>query len=381
MSPIRFAGAALLMGAFWSAPAQSTSMPSYWRYAHPDARFLIGADVKSLLGSPLGAVLKQRLAGGTFSTNATGDEIDLLYSIDRILVSSPGSPTEFSSARQPDMVVAVQGSFDAAKVRKIVAGKGSKKSYRGIEMWTDNTPGSKGMVAIASPQVLLFGDQRSLHAAIDNYASASAAKAYDPVFLRGAELAPIYDLWLVGEAPPNALAGGGAPQMAAFEKVKSFEMGLSFKTGVDFQFNMNADSEENAKTLAQGLAGLMAFAAASKADDPQIGEMMKRIRFGNAGAQAQIAASWSLAEVESGINSLQAQILGSAADAFSSIQARPAVKGGTGWEVKAAPARATVANADPRPAAPPEPPQPAGPLKVRILNADGGNKEVVISQP
>ena len=169
--------------------------------------------------------------------------------------------------------------------------------------------------------------------------------------------------------------------MAAFEKVKSFELGMSFKTGVDLQFNMNAGTEEDAKTLAQGLAGLMAFAAASKTDDPQVADMMKRIRFGNAGAQAQIAASWSIAEVESGLGSLQAQLMGGAKDAFSSIQARPAVKGGAVWNVNMAPGKSTIANADPQPTAIAQPAPPAGPLKVKIMNAEGGNKEVVISQP
>lgn len=381
MKLLRIAALSLAVGSLWKAAPQSASMPSYWRYAHPEAKFLVGIDFKSLSNSPLGAKLKSQLtSSGMFKTNATADEMELLWTVERILISSPGSPASFTSKSQPDMVVAVQGNFDQAKIRKIAAGRVAKKSYRGVELWTDKSAPSKGLFAFVNPQLLLFGDQRSLYAAIDHHASANAAKAYDPIFLRGAELAPLYDIWLVGEAPPHSLAGGGAPQMAAFEKVKSFEMGMSFKTGVDLQFNMNASTEEEAKTLAQGLSGLMAFAAASKTDDPQVADMMKRIRFGNAGAQAQIAASWSLAEVETGMQSLQSQFMRGTADALSAVQARPAVKGGAGWNVNVT-GKPTVANADPQPAAAAAPAQPAGPLKVRILNAEDGNKEIIISQP
>ena len=44
MSLLRVAGLSLVLGLLWKAAPQSASLPTYWRYAHPDAKFLVGLD-------------------------------------------------------------------------------------------------------------------------------------------------------------------------------------------------------------------------------------------------------------------------------------------------------------------------------------------------
>lgn len=386
---VRIAALVLLgCGWLWAEP-QSASLPTHWRYAHPEAKVLMGLDVRGILNSPLGQKLFQEIKsmGGQWTSSANAEEMALFQGIDRVFVSAPAQTSMMQPSAQKEVVIAIQGGFDLAKLRKMAAPKAQKKLYKGIEMWSETAPqpGKADMVlAMVSPNLLLLGDPGSLRAAIDNHAAAGPEKAYDPVFLRATELAPLYELWFVGNVPPKALAGEGAgggagPNfLAGFDSVESFEAGLSMKQGMQLQFNLNAQSPADASKMAQGLAGMMMFASASQADKPELGEFLKRVKFGSAGAQVQVSAAWSQAELEAGVKQIQARAMKSMSDPMAAVPTRPAANGAVEWNVAPqTPARATIANAEP--VQPVEPAPPAGPLTVKILNADGGSKELVIS--
>lgn len=382
--------ALILLGCGWLvAEPQSASLPTYWRYAHPDAKVLMGLDVRGILNSPLGQKLFQEIKamGGKWTSSASGDEMALFQGIDRVFISAPAQTSMMQPSAPKEAVIAIQGAFDLAKLRKMAAPKAQKKLYKGIEVWSETAPqpGKADMVlAMVSPQLLLLGDPRSLRAAIDNHAAAGPEKAYDPVFLRATELAPLYELWFVGNIPPKSLAGesaegGAGPSfLAGFDSVESFEAGISMKQGMQLQFNLNAQSPNDASKMAQGLAGMMMFASAAQADNPELGEFLKRVKFGSAGAQVQVSAAWSQAELESGMKQIQARAMKSMGDPTAAVPTRPAANGAAEWNVAPQnPGRATIANAEPvQPVAPAE---PAGPLTVKILNAEGGSKELVIS--
>ena len=46
------------------AASGSTSMPSFWRYAHPDAKALIGVEWNRILHSSVGTEIRQKLHEG-----------------------------------------------------------------------------------------------------------------------------------------------------------------------------------------------------------------------------------------------------------------------------------------------------------------------------
>jgi hypothetical protein len=159
--------------------------------------------------------------------------------------------------------------------------------------------------------------------------------------------------------------------------VESFEAGVSVKQGMQLQFNLNAQSPADASKIAQGLAGMMMFATASQSDSPELGEFLKRVKFGSAGAQVQVSAAWTQPELEAGLKQMQARVT-AGTKSMANVPVRPAASGATEWNVAPqTPVHGTIANAEP--VTPVEPPQPAGPLTVKILNADGGNKELTIS--
>ncbi|MEP7367137.1 MAG: hypothetical protein ABI972_28080, partial [Acidobacteriota bacterium] len=205
--------------------------------------------------------------------------------------------------------------------------------------------------------------------------------AYDPVFLRATELAPLYEVWFVGNIPPKALAGGedGAPNpFSGLDSVESFEAGVSVKQGMQLQFNLNAQSPADASKIAQGLAGMMMLATASQSSSPELGDLLKRVKFGSAGTQVQVSAAWNQPELESGIKQMQARLAAGTTNPMASVPVRPAANGAAEWNVaQQEPAKSTIANAEPP--APVEPSKPAGPLTVKILNAEGGSRELIIS--
>ncbi|MBN8731085.1 MAG: hypothetical protein J0L64_11120 [Acidobacteria bacterium] len=380
-----FAVALVLGASSLGAEPQSASLPTYWRYSHPEAKVLMGVDVRGILNSPLGQKLFQEMKsmGGAWTSSASAEDMELLQGIERVFLSAPAQAGNLSGAVQREAVVAIQGTFDPARLRRMLGARGKRSSYKGVEMWSESGSSAKAVgaqLAIVSPQVILIGDSASLRAAIDHHASADPNRAYDPVFLRATEMAPLYEIWFVGNIPPKSLTGDGAAPagpMAAFDTVESFEAGISIKQGMQLQFNLNTVSPAEASKIAQGLAGMMMFATAAQADTPELGEFLKRVKFGSAGAQVQVSALWSQAELESGMKQMQARVKQALPGALAAVPTRPAASGVSDWNVAPAASRPTVANAEP--AYTPEPPPPAGPLTVKILNAEGGNKEVVIN--
>ncbi|MBK7928677.1 MAG: hypothetical protein IPJ98_14645 [Bryobacterales bacterium] len=345
----------------------------------------MGLDVRGILNSPLGQKLFQEMKslGGKWTSNASAEEMELLQGIERVFLSAPAQAGNLTAAAQREAVVAIQGTFDPNRLRRMLGARGKRSSYKGVEMWTESRSpvGAAGaQMAIVSPQVILLGDNASLRAAIDHHASADPNRAYDPVFLRATEMAPLYEVWFVGNIPPKSLTGDGAAApgpMSAFDSVESFEAGISIKQGMQLQFNLNTPSPAEASKIAQGLAGMMMFATAAQADTPELGEFLKRVKFGSAGAQVQVSALWTQGELESGMKQMQARVQQAMPGAMANVPTRPAASGVSEWNVAPSASRTTVANAEPAYTSEPSP--PAGPLTVKILNAEGGSKEVVIS--
>lgn len=381
----RFALAMLVGAGILGAEPQSASLPTHWRYSHPEAKVLMGIDVRGVLNSPLGQKLMQEIKsiGGKWTSNATNEEMELLQGIERVFLSAPAQSGDSSGAMQRAAVVALQGTFDPSRLRRMLSARGKRQNYKGVELWSESkvsVGGAGAQLAMVSPQLLLIGDTASLRAAIDNHASADPSRAYDPIFLRATEMAPLYEVWFVGNTPPGQLAGTAAASagpFAAFQNVESFEAGISIKQGMQLQFNLNTPTPAEASKIAQGLAGMMMFATAAQADTPELGEFLKRVKFGSAGAQVQVSAAWSQAELESGVRQMQARLKQAAANPMASVPTRPTASGVADWNVAPAASRPTIANAEPAIQA--EPPAPVGPLTVKILNAEGGSKEVVIS--
>ena len=353
----------LLGGTALGLSAQSTSLPTFWRYSHPDAKALVGIDVKSIGESPFGTRLLKEFAEAGFKAKAQAEGFDFLNETERLLLSSPGTAPGAGKNSAP-FVIALQGRFDLPKIRAFVKSKGATRSfYKKVELLSpeDGAKGQDFVMALVGPQTIVVGDPASVKAALDHHSAADVSASANPLYQRAVELAGIHDVWFTSEVSPSSLSEGN-PAMAMFAEVQGFEGGLSFRSGLGLEVILNTASSEGAQKLAGGVQALLQMAALG-ADQEGAGgkranpaELLKKLRVGSDATQVKFALSFDQAELDRGIDEMKASFRTSATQTVAGIQTRP---GQTAPAVK------------PQPEI-----DPATPLVIKIYNSDGGTREI-----
>jgi len=225
----------LLAPISWAATT-SVSMPALWRYAHPDAKALIGIEWRRIVNSPIGQEIRQKL---TQSGMSGLKGMDLIDQIDRVFISSPGNPAG-ASQDQPPAVIAVQGAFNLDEIRKLAADKMTgSATYHSIEILEQRQKGEDPMaLALVDPRTLLLGDGGSVRAAIDHYFAEDPGQAANPLFLRASELAAANDIWVVAAASPSDFSKDGMKQAPFLNDVNRIEAGISLRDGLGLELNL-----------------------------------------------------------------------------------------------------------------------------------------------
>lgn len=362
--------------------AQSVSMPMWWRYSHPEARTIIGADVKAIVSSPLGQRLSQEFSqmaagfGAKVTSSSAGTKgMELLHSIDRVVISAPGSLSP-AKANPPSAVVLLHGQFDLASIRQFVSSEGAVRNwYRKTEIWRDQKQSAgKLMMAVLDAQTLMLGDEASLRKSLDSQAG-GVHPGTNPLLRRAAELASQADFWMVSAVPPNSLGGAQTPMAAMFESVGSFELGVSMRQGLDVSVNLNHESPESAAQMESAIRALVQLGL-SQQKDPQIQALFHdRIRIAADGPQVQLAARWSQPELDAALSSMRSRVMAQAGPRTGRDRRPPGPVTPAAWpepEIAVTPNRTPVI--EPAEAA------PKGPLKVRIMNAEGGTREIDLTK-
>jgi len=342
----------LLCLASVTALAQPISHPTFWRYIHPQAKTLIGVDVRAVSQSSLFKKIANDFEKSGWKQQITQQGLNFVEDIDQILISSPTLP---SNSRQLDgaaVVVALQGRFQLDKLRASVTGKGAKAaSYKGVPLLLQDGK-TDIILALISPQLLVLGDPKSLHAAIDQYETSLPALSSEPMFQRATELATLYDVWLVSDVPPGA--GSPSPATQMLQQVRGVEGGISFRDGLTLELNLQTDSPDKARELTDGVGVLLQFATMGPQQDPMLKDLVQRLRIQTDDTRASFAILWKQDEVIKMVDEIKTRVVHTAFGAPSG-------------PVPAAP-----------PLPDPEPKPPAGPLVVKIFGMDEGTREVVI---
>ncbi len=351
--------------------AGSTSHPSFWRYAHPQAKVLVGVEWQRLANAPLVAQIKQQFQKDMGGLKLAGlpqiPELSFLSGVERIFLSSPGEARKVAGKKQnAPFVAAIQGKFDLAQVRQSIARSGSRATaYKGVVLLVPTTGKIEQCVALVSPQVLLFGDRAAVQAALDSHAAAGApGPEQSRLFARAAELADRNDIWFVGAVSPAALAGDDAQAAGIstqmFADVESFEAGLALQSGLGLQVNLNTKTEEGARTIGNAITGILALFALQGQGDAKAADFLKKVKISSDHSRVSLALHVDQAELEKGMTQWRAKA--SPAADVTRITLRPKVTG-------EAPAPfETVAAA--------RPPEPAKPAVIRIFGAEGGTREI-----
>ena len=85
---------------------------TFWQYAHPNAKALIGIDVQRVRTSQMAAQLRSQFQ--TVNLPAVPG-LEFLKWVDRVMISSPGVKTP-GTTQEPPVLIAVQGRFDPAEL-------------------------------------------------------------------------------------------------------------------------------------------------------------------------------------------------------------------------------------------------------------------------
>jgi hypothetical protein len=348
-----------------AAAAGSTSHPSFWRYAHPQAKILAGVEWHRLATAPLASQLKQQfekeMGGLSLANLPKMPALDFLSGIERIFVSSPGESKRVAGRkRNPQFVAALQGRFDLAQVRQAIARDGARATlYKGVVLLVPAGPAGDQCIGLVSPQVLLFGDRVGVQSALDNHGSALPPSPEQArLYARAAELADGNDLWLAGAISPADLAADVAPEARILADVQSFEAGLSLQSGLGLQVNLNTKTEEGARAIGTAIQGMLGLFAMQAQNDPQTAEFLKKLKIASGPSRVSLALHVDQTEME---KNLGAWFTKAYATGPGPVSLRPKVTGEPPAPVESAAVH------------PPEPPKPA---VIRIYGAQGGTREI-----
>jgi hypothetical protein len=316
-----------------------------------------GIDLKRLAASPMGRDLAAHMKAGGMTGQMSMAGMDFLADVDRVFLSSTGTaPSRRGKKEEMRGVVALEGKFQPAKVKKFLTSKRLRRaSGAGLELYTD--PKDPAMVlAVAGPSVLLLGDRESVLEAVANRAVADPATASSAVYRRASELASQYEVFFVSEAPPGAIAGTKSKGLEMFEAVRGFEGGLRIGEALELALSLDAGSDPEAAKIATGAQALIQLALLGQQGDPELEKLVRKLKIGSAAGRVSLSVAWDRDEVASGLARMQQPAANP--PAFAASRARTPV--------------ITAAKAA-------EP--PPGPLVVRIHNADGGPTETKLSTP
>jgi hypothetical protein len=360
MRPSLLPIALLLASPLLSAPTPvegPPTVPSFWRYVHPKAKMLVGIDFGRIWRSQAGQRIRRGLEEAGMRKISAESGFGFMPDIDRVLLSTTGETPK--KGQQPPVVLAIQGKYESAAVRRDLAKKGAVRySYKGAEIY--RRPATKGgssnnmVLALVNPQTMLMGDGPSIKAAIDLHGAADPSAHDNTLMRRATELDGLYDIWLASEVSPEAVAEGavGSGKLqgpaAIFAATEAFEGGLSFAKGLAIDFAFRNSSDADAEKMAAAMSLLLQMAA-SGSNHPEAAEFLKKVEIKAAGERVHLALAWDEQQVAAGLNLLESRIAGN----------RKPV--------------ATPTTAHSRPVAELAKPAPA---TIRIFNLDGGTREV-----
>jgi hypothetical protein len=296
--------------------ARGQSDPAPWRFVYPNAKVLISINWQRVRQSPAGAMIRDKWLNAGLLAAIPG--IEFVDDIDRVVISSPGNEalkdtgtgTAVEPAQAP-MLIAVDGHFDAAKVRQLFTRLGAKpQAYNSFQVYRPQAAGSKDMAYVLfDAGTILFGDASSLFAALDRNQFAPPAPEPGSILGRAAVMDAAYEVWLIIATPDimssdrlTSLFGGGEWTADA----PGFEAGVNLRSGLAADVTVHFTSEAAAKRVVTEMTKLTAMMAKDKEADAQMQAIARKLKFRSDGLAVKISLSLTPQELEKSAQALAA---------------------------------------------------------------------------
>lgn len=340
-----------------------------WTFILPDAKIVGGIDWQRAKTSAAGQMISKRLinAPGTKS-KVTSAGLDFVDGFDRLLMSAPAP----GQAGRQQVLIALSGKFDRAKLKKSMPAGTAIERFQGIDLFVPPSSKDDEMVAgFVSEKLLLMGDRESISSALASRSGLSDAALLE----RAKQMEARHEIWMLADSLPELGAGASPASMQGIEDIRSAEIGIGLRSGMDMTANLTFTDAEKAQGMAMFAQMLTAMPAGKDPASREMAAMAKSLSVKAEGATVRATLSMSMAQLEqaamqvrSGVEQVSRRSLESLVGVGSQTGPIPGLRPSVGVTG----ARTTAAMPQM------SPPRPSQPVKrtIRIVGLDEGDKEI-----
>jgi len=334
-------GIALLVFAATAAAQTNT-----WELGHPDAKLMLGVDVKSIRESAAWKLFSDQSKTRPPASAMQAMGMGILEQINHIFVSSPGNPTSNSKTTAP-FLLAVEGKFPLEALRAFQ--QSAPRRYRTADLYRTTKTDTTTLAVMDG--LLLLGDEKSVVAALDR--RGRALPPASKLLARAKALAATNDVWIIADESLSKFQPAKAdwnPLAAPFaSQIKGIDFGLAAHEGFQFELSLATESEAAASQIAQLFAMQLQMELAAKADTPEVANMAQKLKIDSLGNRMRVSLALPKEEFAALLQAAQS--------------------------AEVARAQATAAAPQTPPAAA-RPAKPANPGKITIYGLDGGPRVI-----
>ena len=336
-----------------------------WRFVHPNAKALIGIDVQHMRTSRVVEEMSSQLRAMPLPMGLPFDVpgMDLIRSIDRVVISSPGRDNAHPD-EEPPILIAISGHFEPGKLTQMFLKSGARKQvFDSVTIYRPQDQTNKDFgFAVLNSQTMLIGDAKSLYTIIDRV---DKGESKPPAIVeRARDMDVAFDFWAILLTTPAAMESERLPFSDLTGKLNGFEAGISVRDGLTVDVNLSALTEKAAKDMAAELTKVLHLSAKDHENHPELAGLDKKVKIRVDHADVHFALHLEAREV-----ARMAKVM---EDAHARRQALTAQAPQTGPAIPLQTRATAQAASQAKPAAPP----PQQRQVIRIEGLDGGPREI-----
>jgi len=309
--------------------------------------------------------------GGKSKLTQSG--MDFVDSLDRILVSGPEASAGGGAGQRG--IVALQGRFDRAKLKKSMPAGTAIERTNGIDLFVPPATTGDPMVAgWVNETLMLVGDRESVTEVLDARSGIEDAS----LLARARKMESEHEFWLIADAPPS-FGNNTAPGAAqGLDDIRGMELGISLRQGLSMRANLTMVSAEKAQSAAMLAQMFSAVPDSQGAQPAMLSSLAKNLRVKVDGAVVHVDLQMPMAQLERAATGLRASLEDMSKRTLESMigvggggmvpGVRPAYRAQTG---AGAPAPAPAPSASVRPST----------KTIRIVGLEEGDKVINYTSP
>ena len=288
--------------------ARAETGQSLWRFAHPNAKSLIGLDVGRIRRSGLGRSFERSWLKG-IAGHFPG--LELLDQVEQLLVSSPGSANA-DDPSEPPVLLMVRGHFDPTKVRQLFREHGAKSQlFDGTSVFRPPGKAAREFAfAVLDAETILAGDAQSIFSCIERM-RLPASESLSGLAARAENFKSDYDFWVL-MTEPSVLASqrlpiGALAQSGLLRGLSGLELGMSMREGLSVAGSLMMGGDSDARAVKEEFSKLLKLVAKDHAGKPEWAQLAKKLKLEVEGAGVKFSLRMAKPELEASLRKLQAQ--------------------------------------------------------------------------